>query len=80
MYDALQELKSTSEFLQLKNVTLAKVVHVISRLISIFKGRKFGGCSKVSEVKMGIENGIFQDVNISEGRNQPLVDRPTFYQ
>ena len=43
VYDALEKLKSTSEFLQLVNVTLAKAVHVISRLISIFEGRKFGG-------------------------------------
>ena len=80
MYDALEELKSTSEFLQLKNVTFAKAVYVISRLISIFEGRKFGGGPKVSEVKLAIESGIFQDVNISEGRNQLLINQATFYQ
>ena len=80
MYDALEELKSTSEFHQLKNVTLAKAVHVIPRLISIFEGRIFGEGPKISEVKLAIENGIFQDVNISEGKSQPLIDQATFYQ
>ena len=57
MYDELEEPKSTSEFLQLKNVTLAKAVHAFSRLISIFEGKKFGGGSEVSEIKFTIENG-----------------------
>ena len=38
MYDTLEELKSTSEFFQLKNVTLAKAVHAVSRLIYLLKG------------------------------------------
>ena len=79
MYDELEEPKSTSEFLQLKNVTLAKAVHVFSRLISIFEGKKFGGGSEVSEIKFTIENGIFQERNISEGRNQSLVNQAPYY-
>ena len=52
----------------------------LSLVSPIFEGRKFGGGPKVSVAKLAIENGIFQDVNTSEGRNQPLINQATFHQ
>ena len=65
MYDALEELKDTSEALQSREISFAKAIHLINRQIEIFEGRKETNHGpKVKELEESIKSQANNEKNV----------------